>query len=108
MLPIFNISLIFDWTRRRAWCERGFRVRELGFTTLAGEMSHRNNNELDELFCGFLFQDFGSRISQVSGDSREASYLLQCIAVTTERFNSVLFRDSFVAQDDSDAYHSSF
>jgi len=41
------------------------------------------------------------------GDAREASYLYQRIAVTTQRFNSVLFRDSFVAQkfqqDDSDA-----
>ena len=35
-----------------------------------------------------------------------ASYLFQRIAVTTQRFNSVLFRDFFVAhesQDDSDA-----
>jgi len=53
-----------------------------------------------------FFQDLGRRISQVSGDSREASYLFQRIAVTTQRFNSVLFQDSFVAhesQDDSDA-----
>ena len=50
-----------------------------------------------------FFQDFGGRISQVSEDSRKASYLFQCIAVTTQRFNSVLFQDSFIAQDDSDA-----
>jgi len=31
----------------------------------------------------FLFQDLGRRISQVSDDSREASYLSQCIAVIT-------------------------
>jgi len=62
-----------------------------------------------------FFQDFGRRISQVSGDLRQVSYLFQRIAVTVQRFNSVLFRDSFVAQefqddqDDSDAYsHSSF
>jgi len=53
-----------------------------------------------------FFRDLGHRISQVSGDSREAYYLFQHIAVTTQRFNSVLLRDSFVAhesQDDSDA-----
>jgi len=53
-----------------------------------------------------FFQDLGRKISQVSGDSWEASYLFQRIAVTTQRFNSVLFQDSFVAhesQDDSDA-----
>jgi len=51
-----------------------------------------------------FFQDLGRKISQVSGDTREASFLFQRIAVTTQRFNSQLFRDSnFVAQDDSDA-----
>ena len=56
-----------------------------------------------------FFHDLGRRISQVSGDLREASYFSQRIAVTIQRFNSVLFRDSFVHHDDSDIYsHSSF
>ena len=53
-----------------------------------------------------FFQVLARRINQVSGDSQEASYLFRRIVVTTQRFNSVLFRDSFVAhesQDDSDA-----
>jgi len=61
---------------------------------------------LRELFCGFLPPGFGPQNQPDLGDSREASYLFQRIAVTTQRFNSVLFRDSFVAhesQDDSDA-----
>ena len=69
-------------------------------------INNNNNNNNNKLFCGFVFQDLGRRISQVSGDSREASYLFQHIAVTTQHFNSVLFQDSFVAhesQDDSDA-----
>jgi len=45
------------------------------------------------------FQNLGRRISQVSGYAREASYLYQRIAVITQRVNSVLFRDSFVAQE---------
>jgi len=33
-----------------------------------------------------FFSDLGRRISSVSGDNRESSYLFQRIAVTTERF----------------------
>jgi len=73
--------------------------------------NNNNNNNFETLSSTnssavSFFQDFGCRISQVSGDSREASYLFQRIAVTTQRFNSILFRDSFVAresQDDSDS-----
>jgi len=66
---------------------------------------------LHELFCGFLLPGFGPQNQPGLGDSREASYLFQRIAVTIQLFNSVLFRNSFVAyesQDDSDASHSSF
>jgi len=78
--------------------------RPFPFAPFSADLSR--DSGLHELFCGSFFQDLGHRISQVSVDSREASYLFQRIAVTTQRFNSVLFRDSFVAhesQDDSDA-----
>ena len=49
-----------------------------------------------------FFSDLGRRISSVSGDIREY-YLFQCIAVTIQRFNSMLFfRDSFLSSDDFD------
>jgi len=52
----------------------------------------------------FLFSGIWAAESARSrGDSREASYLCQRIAVTTQRFSSVLFRDSFVPRDNSDA-----
>jgi len=52
-----------------------------------------------------FFQDLSRRINQVSGDSREASYLSQRIAVTIQRFNSVLFRDFFVTQESQDDFN---
>jgi len=49
-----------------------------------------------------FFSDLGRKISSVSGDIRESSYLFQRIAVTIQRFNSVLFRDSFLPGDNFD------
>jgi len=43
-----------------------------------------------------------SQISTVSGGIRESSYLFQRIAITIQRFNSVLFGDSFLPGDDFD------
>lgn len=45
-----------------------------------------------------LFVDLGRRISLVSGDPRETSFLFQRISVTVQRFNSVLLQDTFVTQ----------
>ena len=47
-----------------------------------------------------FFSDLGRRISSVSGDICESSYLFQRIAVTIQRFNFVLFDDSFLPGDD--------
>jgi len=49
-----------------------------------------------------FFSDLSRRISTVSGDIRESSYLFQRIAITIQRFNSVLFGDSFLPGDDFD------
>ena len=52
-----------------------------------------------------FFSDLGlsRKISTVSGDIRKSSsYLFQCIAITIQRFNSVLFGDSFLPGDDID------
>jgi len=50
----------------------------------------------------FIFSDLCRRISNVSGDIREASFLCQRIAITAQQLNSVLFRDSFLPDDDCD------
>jgi len=40
--------------------------------------------------------------NNISGDIRESSYIFQRIAITIQRFNSVLFGDSFLPGDDFD------
>ena len=49
-----------------------------------------------------FFSDLSRRISTVSGEIRESSYQFQRIAITIQRFNSVLFGDSFLPGDDFD------
>ena len=44
--------------------------------------------------CDFL-RDLGRRISQISGDDRETSFFFQRLSVELQRFNSVLFSESF-------------
>jgi len=41
--------------------------------------------------------ELGHRISALSEDSREISFLFQWISVLVQRFNSVLLRESFTA-----------
>ena len=49
-----------------------------------------------------FFEDLGRRISDVSGDSREVSFIFQRLSVTIQRFNAALFRETFTLHDDSD------
>jgi len=97
LLPLMRWRL--RWQRLRSHPNtQTFPIR----TIFSGSLSMNSMNSSVVSF----FQDLGCIISQVSGDLREASYLFQLIAVTIQRFNSVLFRESFVAhksQDDSDA-----
>jgi len=44
----------------------------------------------------------GHKISSVSGEERETSFLFQRPSVTLQRFNAVLLHDTFVSQDDLD------
>ena len=44
----------------------------------------------------------GKRLSAVSGDVRECSFLLQRLSVALQRFNCVCFRGSFVQPDVSE------
>jgi len=51
---------------------------------------------MDEATSSFLAK-LGHRISALSADSREISFLFQRISVLVQRFNSVLLRESFSA-----------
>jgi len=49
-----------------------------------------------------LLNELGKRISAVSGEAREASFLFQRASVFVQRFNAVLLRDSLPAADYTD------
>jgi len=44
----------------------------------------------------------GHKISSVSGEERETSFLFQRLSVALQRFNAVLLHDTFDPQDDPD------
>jgi len=44
--------------------------------------------------AGLLLNELGKRISAISGESRNASFLFQRASVLVQRFNAVLLRDS--------------
>jgi len=44
----------------------------------------------------------GRKISAISSDDREASYLFQRISVLIQRFNATLLHDSFADENRSD------
>jgi len=47
-----------------------------------------------------FLSDLGRRITSVTGDVREGSYLFQRISVAIQRFNCVCFKGSFVTPPD--------
>ena len=51
---------------------------------------------VEEATSSFL-SELGHRISALSGDNRETSFLFQRISAVVQRFNSVLLRESFSA-----------
>jgi hypothetical protein len=46
-----------------------------------------------------FLSDLGRRISLVSGDVREGSFLFQRISVAVQRFNCVCFKGTFITPD---------
>jgi len=47
-----------------------------------------------------FFEILGRKITYMSGDSREVSFLFQKLSVIIQRFNAALFRDMFTLHDD--------
>ena len=50
----------------------------------------------------FLNQ-IADRLSGVSGDTRESSFLYQRLSVIVQRFNMIAFRGSFISETDTEA-----
>jgi len=51
------------------------------------------------LALNFL-SEVGRRLTSSSGDSREASFLFQCLSMLIQRFNSALTMDFFCFSDE--------
>ena len=51
-----------------------------------------------------LLSDLGRRLTDISGESRETSYLFQRFSVLVQRFNAVLLHDSLPDRDCTDYY----
>jgi len=49
-----------------------------------------------------FFEILGRKITDVSGDSREVSFVFQRLSVIVQSFNAALFRDTFTLHDDPD------
>jgi len=49
-----------------------------------------------------LLSDLGRRLTDISGESRETSYLFQRCSVLVQRFNAVLLHDSLPDHDCTD------
>jgi hypothetical protein len=50
-----------------------------------------------------FFNELGRRLTAISGDSRETSYLYQRLSIAIQRFNSICFHGSFSQQADTDS-----
>jgi len=46
-----------------------------------------------------FFEDLGRKMSEVSGDSREKSFILQRLSITIQHSNAALFHESFTRYD---------
>ena len=49
-----------------------------------------------------FFEDLGRRICDVTGDTREVSFIFQRLSVTIQRFSAALYHEIFVLHDDSE------
>jgi len=60
--------------------------------------SHR---PLSNTTASFL-KELGRKITDRSGEPSEAQFLFQRVSVLVQRFNSILFRETFFDEDDTD------
>ena len=47
--------------------------------------------------------EIGDRLSTVTGDPRQSSFLYQRLSVLYQRFNLIAFRGSFISETDTEA-----
>jgi len=49
-----------------------------------------------------FFSEFGRKISENSGDPFDSHYFFQRVSMLIQRYNSILFRETFPAEDEID------
>ena len=64
-----------------------------------GPIAIETHGPLNVSALNFL-SEVGRRLSSVSGDSRETSFLFQRLSILVQRFNSVFIMDSFCTTDE--------
>jgi len=62
-------------------------------------LGHKNNINNIISSARLLLNELGKKISAISGEAREASFLFQRASVLVQRFNAVLLRNSLPAAD---------
>jgi len=63
---------------------------------------NNNNNNNNNTSARQLLSDLGRKISESTGEAREASFLFQRCSVLMQRFNAILLHDSLPAYDCTD------
>ena len=94
-------------------------ISSVSFTSIDNNNNNNNNNKYSSLPPDYIFQpvaietfgplnasavnflsEVGRRLTSLSGDSRETSFLFQRLSMLIQRFNSTLIIDSFCFSDE--------
>jgi len=65
-------------------------------------VAFETHGPMDEATISFIFE-LGRKISQYSGDPFDSRYLLQRVSMVVQRYNSILFHDTFPAVDEMES-----
>jgi hypothetical protein len=82
----------------QAATRKNAKYSELSKTYLFVPLAFETLGPINESGLDFII-DLGSRLSQMSGESRETCYLFQRLSISIQRFNAVAFRGSFIHPD---------
>jgi len=74
---------------------------ELSSTHEFQPVSVESYEPLSDTMASFL-EELGRKITDCSGKLLEAQFLFQMVCVLVHRFNAILFRESFLDEDDTD------
>ena len=77
------------------------KYRDLSTTHIFVPIACETMGPLSSSALSFL-TDLGRRMSAVSGDAREGTFLFQRISIAVQRFNGICFRGTFCIPPDSD------